>query len=97
MVCAQADTPILPESEGGPFLYLCRFRILCKCSISSSLQQLSREWAGKADNSLGCGLLLPGAVKLSALVYQLQGKKYLCGFFSVVQRIWFEQTLSLQT
>lgn len=63
MECAQADTPIVPESEGGPFLHLCGFGILCKCSISSSLQQPSREWAGKGDNSLGCSLLLLGAVK----------------------------------
>lgn len=47
----------------------------------------------KMINSLGCSLLLLGAVKLLALVYQLQGKKYLCVFFSVVRRIWFEQTL----
>lgn len=31
----------------------------------------------KGDNSLGCSLLLFGAIKLLALMYQLQGKKYL--------------------
>lgn len=88
MVCTQTDTPISPESEEDPFLHLSRFGILCKCSISSSLQQRSREWAGK-DNSLGCSLLLLGAVKLLALVYQLQGKKYLWILFcSTMNLVW---------
>lgn len=31
---AQADTPTLPENEGGQFLHLCMLRILFKCSVN---------------------------------------------------------------
>lgn len=34
VMSAQADTPTLPENEGGQFIHLCVLRVLFKCSVS---------------------------------------------------------------